>query len=264
MFIKSHLFIKGHPMKREPGLSDLLDAHKRTIRDKIKAISDLDTMTDQFLEKLVKDSLVAPLAIQFDRMTKKFRTEQFDGAELPFEQVGDRGRSYPRQIARLSIPFTGDRKLLEYTPIPTPSKEYPRGEVSGSTILFDVVLWGSPDDAQRVPREIQTNRESLVVCATGVNQQVKAFNESLPADVKAVFATKLEELTKQHAIFEAIGIPEEPDPPALPSAFTKPQPKKGKARAVRIIQIIEAMYVQQLTQTNYNAGDVNNAIQGAN
>ena len=39
------------------------------------------------------------------------------------------------------------------------------------------------------------------------NQQVKEFNESLPAQVKAAFTMKLDELTKQHAVFDSLGIP---------------------------------------------------------
>ena len=31
MFINSNLFSKGHPLKREPGLSDVLEGHKRRI-----------------------------------------------------------------------------------------------------------------------------------------------------------------------------------------------------------------------------------------
>jgi hypothetical protein len=291
MLIKSFLFMKGHPLKGESGLSDLLDAHKRRILHTIRSISDLAKMTDSYLEKLVKDSLVEPLNLQFDKQTKKLRTEQFDGAELPFEQCGERGRRYPRQVARLSIPFTGDRKLPDFSPIPTPSQPQPRGEVYGSTIQFDLVLWGSPDDAQRVKADLQKNCESLAVYAAAINQQVKEFNESLPAQVKTAFKDKLEELTKQYAIFDDLGIPEEPEPPqatSTPTPAKKPfqkchfgsltsrkpwsfapprlfetasKPRTVKAQVVHITQYVENQYVQQLKQINYNTGDVNNAIQ---
>lgn len=90
---------------------------------------------------------------------------------------------------------------------------------------------------------------------------MKAFNDSLPAQVKAAFSEKLEQLTKQHAVFDDLGIPEEPEPLPSPTIPSTPPPKRGKARAVQIIQNVEQMFVQQLNQANYNAGDVNNAIQ---
>ena len=198
MFIKSNLFSKGHPLKREPGLSDVLDGHKRRILDKIKSISDLDQMTDPFLEHLVKESLVEPLAIQFDRMTRKLRTEALDGSVIPHNSMAGRmlrGGGFDdselfgeggnkKQVARLSIPFTGAPTLLEYAPNPC-GLTFPQGEVCGNTIQFDVILWGNPDDSQRVKDEIQRNRELLSSCATSINTQVKEFNELLPAQVKA-------------------------------------------------------------------------------
>jgi hypothetical protein len=269
MVIRSNLFSRGHPLKAEPGLSDVLENHKRGILHKIKSISDLDQMTDAFLEALVKDSLVELLAVHFDRMTRKLRTEALDASYLPAASMG--ARRYARmgdfpleggnqkQVARLTIPFSGDEALLKFSPNPC-GLTLPQGEVCGKTIQFDVILWGSPDDAERVKGEIQRNRDLIADYAGKINQQVKAFNEALPAQVKATFTAKLEELTKQHAVFDDLGIPEEPEAPEMPSS-PAPQPKNGRGRATHIIQYIERMYVQQLNQTNNNIGDVNNAIQ---
>lgn len=274
MFIKSTLFSKGHPLKAEPGLSDVLEGHKRRILDKVRSISDLDQMTDSFLERLVKESLVEPLFIHLDRMTRKLRTEEFDGSVIPYNSMAGRmlrsGRfdesevfsvgGNKRQVARLSIPFAGDPTLLKYAPNPC-GLTFPQGEVYGDTIQFDVILWGIPDDAQRVKDEIQRNCEQLAFCASSINKQVKDFNESLPAQVNTAFTAKLDELTKQHTIFDDLGIAEEPEPPVSPSSTSIPQPKSGKVRAVQIIQYVEKMFVRQLNQTNNNLGDVNNAIQ---
>ena len=275
MFITSNLFSKGHPFKAEAGLSNVLEAHKRRILEKIRAISDLDKMTDAFLERMVKESLVEPLAIQFDQMTRKLRTEELDSSVIPYNSMAGRmlragfdeselfsEGGNTRQVARLSIPFIGDPKLLEYAPNPC-GMTFPKGEVCGATIQFDVILWGNPDDAQRVKDEIQRNRELLSSCAVSINKQVKEFNELLPAHVEGAFTAKLDELTNQHTIFDDLGIPEEPEAPVLPSSPTipHPQPKRGKARAVQIIHNVEKLFVQQLNQMNNNLGNVSNAIQ---
>ena len=224
------------------------------------------------LERLVKDSLVEPLVIHFDKITKKLRTETLDASYLPSNTMGARrfratGNFHlqggdQKQVARLTIPFTGDPMLLKYTPNPC-GMTFPQGEVNGRTIQFDVILWGTPEDAQRVPGEIQKNRELMATFAAAINKQVKDFNESLPTQVKAAFSAKLDELNKQYAIFDQLGIGEEPDQLPGPSSPTIPQPKKGKARAGQIIQYVATMYVKELNQTNYNIGDVNNAIQSA-
>ncbi|SRR6266545_5984824 len=127
MFIKSTLFSKGHPLSQEPRLYDRLEAHKQRTLNDIRKISDLGQMTEQFLERVVKESLVEPLAIQFDKKTRKIRTEGLDGSHYRPDSLG--GRMYARgggdallrgqqQVARLSIPFTGDRVLLQFAVIP--------------------------------------------------------------------------------------------------------------------------------------------------
>ncbi len=255
----STLFNKGY-LTRQPSLSDVLDAHKRGVINEIRSISDLDQMTDSFLERLVKDSLVEPLAIPFDKMTRKLRAEEFDGSAFPGDFNVQRGHRYPKQVARISVPFSGDPKLLEYTPNQS-TLSFPRGEVSGDTIQFDVILWGYHDDASRVKEQVDGNRRLLELYATNVSKQVKEFNESLPAQVKAAFTAKLDELAQQYAVFDDLGIPDEPEPPVHAISAASPRPKKEKARAEQIIQYVGTMYVQQLNQTNYNVGDVNNAIQ---
>jgi len=91
-------------------------------------------------------------------------------------------------------------------------------------------------------------------------QQVKAFNASLPDQVKSAFQTKLDELTQQHSIFTGLGIvAEEPSKEIYPTnaATKKPKPKEPKV----IIQYVTNQYNEHLNQTNNNTGNVNNAIQ---
>jgi hypothetical protein len=261
MFIRSNLFSRGHPLKREPGLSEALERHKLSIINRIKGITDLDQMTDSFCEGLIKKAIVEPLVLHFHRMTRQTRTEEIDGSSFPGDFFVERGRRYPKTVVRLSIPFTGEQDLLEYCPS-TAGLTFPRGEISGDAIQFDILMWGYPDDANRVKQELDSNRRLLETCATNVNQQVRQFNEALAPQIKAAFAAKLDELTKQHAIFDDLCIPEEPEPAALPSSPVAQKPKKGKARAQQIIVNVETMLVQTLNQTNNNTGDVNNAIQG--
>jgi hypothetical protein len=79
-----------------------------------------------------------------------------------------------------------------------------------------------------------------------LNQQVKAFNESLPAQIKVAFAAKLDELTQQYAVFDELDIPEQPEAQVLPTSSTPAKPKTAKARAVHITQYIDTMFVQKL------------------
>jgi hypothetical protein len=262
MIIRANLFNNGHPLTRQPGLSSLLEAQRQRVVGKIKAIPVLEKMTEPFLSALVKDSLVQPLALHFDRMSRQPRTEMIPASMFPDTFHVEPGHSYPKTVVRVSIPFSGESKLLEYCPS-TCSTTFPQGEVSGNAIQFDVILLGHHDEGERVKEQVGRNLRMLESCAENVNKDVKTFNEGLPALVKGAFSVKLEELTKQLSIFEELGIKEEKAVPTTsPSSSPRaPSPKKAPPRVTQIIQHIETMYVEQLSQTNYNAGDVNNAIQ---
>lgn len=260
MLIRSTLFDKGY-MTGQAGLSEVLGEHERQTLNKIRQISSLDEMTDAFLSRLIKDSLVEPPAVDFDRKSRQLRTEELDASLFPSDFRMYAGTRYPKQVARISIPFTGDPQLLRFTPNQA-SFSYPQGQVNGKTIQFDIILWGYQDDDKRVKNELDNNIQLLKMYADNASIQVKAFNEAIPGKVKSAFDVKLEELTKQHSIFDSLGIVEEkPTPPPLPSGPPSPQHEKRPRRVPEIVLYIENQYVQQINQMNNNTGNVNNAIQ---
>jgi hypothetical protein len=102
MVIRTHLFDTGFTTG-QPSLSDVLSGHERRIISQIRGISSLDQMTEPFLSNLVKESLVEPLVLHFDRMTRQLRTENFDEAEFPFDFHVYRGKKYPKTVARIVL-----------------------------------------------------------------------------------------------------------------------------------------------------------------
>ncbi|MBX3448692.1 MAG: hypothetical protein KF777_03985 [Planctomycetaceae bacterium] len=256
MFIKSNLFSTGHPFSEQPRLSDVLEGHKRQVIAKIRAVTSLKDMTDAFLTKLVKEAVVAPLVIDlsFDKMTREFRNEEI---ETPS------GHLISAKVARLSIPFTGEEALFKYCP-ETWGLTFPRGEVCGNKIQFDVIIPGdqSPD---QVKEDIRKNCDEIRTAADSINLQARAFNESLPDAVEAAFAAKFEELEKQHAIFDDLGIKEQQelvDEP-VPAMATASRPRKKVTRKTYVVQYVQNQFVAELNQINQNTGDVNNAIQSS-
>jgi hypothetical protein len=204
MLIQSHLFEKGF-MSQQLSLYDILSHHEQQTINKIKKLASLDDMTDSFLTSLVKDSLVEPLVIHFDNLTRNLRTEQFDGSEFPFGFSVRRGTKYPKTVARISLPFSGDSQLLRHTPNEC-SGNFPQGEVRGGAIQFDIVLWGYQDDERLVKELLEDNLRLIKKYGERVAKQVMQFNEGLPEKVKTAFNVKLGELTQQHSIFDKLGI----------------------------------------------------------
>ena len=257
------LFIKGW-MTRQMSLFDILARHHGETVGRIQAVTDLGQLTDAVLDGLVKDAVVEPLHLAFDRTTCTTRTEEFDGTQFPhqFSFNVRRGRTYPKLVCRVSVPFTGDAALLEHPPN-TGSTVFPHGDVHGQTIQFDVTYWGYADDNERVRHQIDDNRRLLKLYSGSVNTQVAEFNAGLANSLRPVFEAKLDQLTRQLSVFDSLGIElDRPDTPAHPTP--PPRERKSPGRhPTRIIQYVQAQFVERLTQINHNAGDVNNAIQSS-
>lgn len=261
MLIRSFLFDQGGWSSR-PGLLDILKNHLRTTLDKISRISSLDEMNDRYLDGMVRGAIVEPIVLHTDQLSREFRSEEIDASMFPFGFNVYAGKRYPKQVARISVPFSGDAQLFKYTPSKF-SLTHPIGQLSGQKVQFDIILWGeSPENVASVQQELSENLRRLQENVVNSTNDVVSFNQSLPGQVKEAFLAKLDQLTRQHSIFDNLGIKEavveshEPD-------FSAPikKPKKPISRPTQIIQYIEKQFVQQLNQTNNNAGDVNNAIQ---
>lgn len=264
MIIDKFLFYNGNIFNvGNHNLQRHLFLHESHIKRTINEIYSIDEMTETFLHNLVKSSIVEPLIIHFDLKTQKMRKESFYRREMPLEFCHLSDGPYDKTVARISIPFSGDTVLLELAPNSVLSC-FPKGEVNGKSIQFDVVLWGYEDDNKRVKREIEMNLGLLRDFSKYTNDQIKQFNEMLPKRIEAAFKNKFQELSTQLTIFEELGIKEaEHDPdPQLSYSNEEPFPheKVRQSRQVLIIQSINNMYVQTLNQINYNSGDVNNAI----
>jgi hypothetical protein len=269
MYIRTHLFSRSNG--QNPDLYDVLEARKRLLVNQIAVIASLDEMTDKFLTELVQKSLIRPLTLaRREDYTREGRTEVFAAHEIPdhfsFDPI--RGQRYPKTVFRISVPFTGNPDLFTIVPSGGDFKP-PVGQISGSEVQFDVVLWGYEDDAQRAEKRITENLTQLERYVGLVNQQVRVYNECLSTLASDAFKQKLEKLTGQHAIFDSLGIKEKPKVQPMPiNTPSFPQSAKRNRPPEQIITYIQHIYVESinrmevevLNQTNSNGGNVNNQI----
>jgi hypothetical protein len=261
--IRDHLFSDGGGWSGRAGLREMLAQHQGTILDRIKRIHSLDQMTDDVVRGIVRGSLVEPPSLDFENMTYNTRTEEINKAIFPMEfRFFDGSGTFPKQVARISIPFRGDPACFRYA-ASTFGTAPPNGRISGGTIEFDVVFWGYQDDNERVTRQVEEQKAGLKTYMGYAAEDVRKFNQQLPGIVEAAFRKRLDEFTNQTSVLDSLGIKAASPAPANPPIGKPDSPpaKRKEPRPVQIIQHIQAMYVQELNQTNNNRGDVNNAIQ---
>lgn len=262
----SLLFYEG--ATKGQSLPDVLNNHCKQISDRIRRISDVGEMTEPFLKKLIKGSLIEGISLNLGSKYRTTRTEDIPSKWHPqtFSCYFDEDiKSCPRTVARIHIPYSGDKTLFRHCPS-TYSTVFPRAEIINGTVVFDVILFGSSEEHQKETKSrIDEQIQSLIFYVNNANKDVNAFNKSLPKQITSDFETKLDELAKQHLILDGFGIPEKPEIISTPRETSKAsktaRPYQTVPQFVQIIQYIENQYVENLTQINLNIGDVNNAIQ---
>lgn len=255
----NNLFFEGNPLGRGASISDVLQAHEKKILDRVERITDIEELTDEFLQGLVRDALVAPINLKANEKTCVKRTEYFAANELPCNRFDhfSSGEKYPKTVATISLPFTGDPELFKHSP-KTSTMSFPHGDVVGSSIKWDVIFWGESIEGgdAGIIKGIESNEQFIKERAEKVNEEVKAFNFTLPEKIGKIFQKKYDRLKQENATLDALGIVEE-----KPDVSPYPSPKKSRQKPQQVINRFQVIITDQLNQMNYNVGDVNNAIQ---
>jgi hypothetical protein len=248
--ITDRLFGLTEGLVNRPSICDVLEQHRRSVLKKIDDVCSTDELTDKFLVDLIAKSIVEPLHIRFGERTQNQRTE-----EVPYN-YGQRRMV----VVRITVPFSGDQTLLKFVPSRL-SLQYPIGRVEKNTIQFDKPL-ASSEEGVRLAQSIDEDLSRIAEFAAYANADAKDINDQLPNRLKTAFDVRLIELAKQQEILDSLNIPLTPEPPPqeIPISST-PATKTQKERAAIIVLQVQQMTVQQLTQINYNAGDVNNELQ---
>ncbi len=79
----------------------------------------LNVNEEEYVEHLLSSAYLEPLQIHFDDSYAAAREEAIPAGRFPgrgFEFSVQQGRSYPKQVFRYHIPYSGTEDLLRYSP----------------------------------------------------------------------------------------------------------------------------------------------------
>lgn len=243
-----NLFSVGHPFSGHGGLTAILEQHERKTLHQISLLSDINKLTDDFVEALIKESLVKPVVLHADQIEHT--------KETVLHGYTTTGRQATTALT-VCVPFSGDPAIFYFCPGES-TLNFPFGRVYEKEKEVRFILMPERDD---VPKEIKENLDKMNWNLVRANKRVEEFNLALPAKVKKAFTSKYDKLLKEAEMLESIGIPEKKkskEPQSMP-AVEKPKRKTTQQVGVHITNV----YTKEFTQLNYNDRDVNNAIQSS-
>lgn len=243
----------------EGALSDYLEKLRSGVRSEVHGETAdylLNVNDEAYANHVTGKFSLDPLNIHFDDMYATPREEMIGAERFPgrgFEFNVDLGRSYPKQVFRYHIPYSGTRDLLRYTPNPM-IRNTVTVELDNGAVCFDVVdFYGDP---ARVKAEADRAIDIIKTQFEHVRANVAVHNEHLPDYVRRVITERKQQLEKQISVAQSLGVPikkSEHVPetfrapvtrrqivtrPAVPPGAGRPEPSLGDDVYQQILKVI--------------------------
>jgi len=214
----------------------------------------LNVNRTEYLDHIISEFEISPLILEFDSVTVS-TFERLIPAELfPFNYNVYRGKSYPKQVVKYHLPFSGDEQLLRCFPSTRILSSYPVS-VERKEICFEVIDFNG--DPEQIKREAQSALKIIRQQYGYLEKDVSSHNAGLRKQAESIFDARRTEIMKQNQLVAALGVPVKkseniprtfavpattrkqvvPRPPA-PTEKYSPEPALDQAIYMEILQTI--------------------------
>jgi len=212
-----------------------------------------------YLGNVVAEFLVDPPNIDFDHARISSREETFRVERYNIYTNASSGDSCSRQVITYHLPFTGDPELLRDEPNPSTNKR--AAYLQEGEICIDVI--DQLGNAQLVKEEAANVLGSIRNNLGYLSQNIRSFNQMLPARAKEFFEQRRAELRQRLSVIAELGLPikkESAVPVTLAVPITRKKTPSGRtpdsAQSNRRQRILHDSTYQEILQTIHDAGRV--------
>jgi len=215
----------------------------------------------QYLDHIVSEFEISPLGLDFENLSVSTSERLIPGERLPSFEFGFlRGGSYPKQVIKYHIPFSGDEQLLHYAP----SQRILNTReviVEKKEVCFEIIDFYS--DPERIKRDAEQVLNLLRQQAQYLENNIAQHNQQLRPRAESFFDARKAEILKQSQIVAALGVPVKksanvPVTFAVPVRARKqvvPKPSASSEKFSPEPRIDQAIY-DEILQTIFDSGRV--------
>lgn len=220
----------------------------------------LNVSRTEYLAHVVSEFQIMPLGLDFDKVSVSSSEQMIPAKAFPFDFNVYAGKSYPKQVVKYHIPFSGDQKLLQCVPNPRVLNSYPvtveRGEV-----CFEIVdFYGDPE---RIKHDADSTLKLIREQSGHLENNIAQYNQQLRPQAEALCDKRREEIMKQSQVVAALGVPVKrseniPRTFAVPAVTRKqivPRPQATSEKYAPEPALDQAIYAEIL-QTIFDTGRV--------
>ena len=211
----------------------VIENQKQRIASTINSQADdyiLNVNKEEYIQHLVSEFTIPPLEIHRDQLSASTYEAQIPAEHHPSSYYVHSGKSYPKDVIKYHLPFTGDPELLKVR-ASTYTLSPPRITIEDSCICFEI------GNFNLTPERIKHEADSIINNIISQNQHLtrdlNAFNAQIESLANQAFDSRKQQLLKKNDLMSSLGVPirkagDTPKTFSVPAKRTKVIPSKSK------------------------------------
>lgn len=211
----------------------VIENQKQRIASAINSQPDdyvLNVNKEEYISHIISEYTITPLEIHIDQLSASTYEAQIPSEHHPNSYNVHSGKSYPKDVIKYHLPFTGDTKLLKvrassYTMSP------PRITIENGCICFEIVNFNL--EPQRIKQQAESTVNSITSQNNNTTKDLNVFNAQVEGIANQTFDARKEQLLKKNDLMSSLGVPlckasDTPNTFSVPTRRTKVIPSKSK------------------------------------
>lgn len=184
----------------------------------------------EYIEHIVSEYTITPLEIHKDQLSASTYESQIPAEHHPGGYHVHPGKSYPKDVIKYHLPFTGDPELLKvrassYTLSP------PRITIEDGCVCFEIVNFNLTPE--RIKQQADSTVNSVVSQNNNTTKDLNAFNVKIEGVANQSFDARKKQLLSKNDLMSSLGVPVRkacytPKTFSVPAKRTKIIPSKSK------------------------------------
>lgn len=210
-----------------------IENQKRSISSAINSQPDdyiLNVNKEEYIAHIISEFSIEPLEIHEDQITASTYEAQIPAERHPSDYYVHSGKSYPKDVIKYHLPFTGDPELLKFR-ASSFTLSPPRITVEDGCICFEIINFNLTPE--RIKQQAESTVNSIISQNNNTTKDLNAFNAQVETLASQAFDARKQQLLKKNDLMSSLGVQvrkssDTPKTFSVPAKRTKAIPTKSK------------------------------------
>lgn len=256
-----HFRIDHGDMFSKYGSGSLSPSRDKQVSDAVARLTDdyvLNVDEEGYIQYLIDEYTLHLPVIHFDDARIEPRKVMVDPEYLP--RYWGAQRAIERTMLRYIIPISGDHNLLYFCPSTFLLSGSGNFHVGTTEIYTDILA--TSDDAEQVKRELESAKDSCRKMLGFLENDIRAYNNSLPRTARDYFVARKEKIKKENSFIASLGVPlssgvKNPKTYAVPTVsrrFDPPKAGNGSQKVEEVTPVMDMAKYEQILESLFIVG----------